>query len=336
MITFGIPSFNRARYLSPLVESIYASNLTEFEVLIIEDKSPEREQIRDEARNLKEKFDDGARTIRYIENHENKGYDKNLKEIINNARGGVIIFFGNDDLANPTELNVYAKEIKENPEADVFLRGYSTFDDVNGEVSSTRIVHSSRLANQENDLATLYRFSAIISGFGVRKIFAQRLELDIFDGGLYYQIYLVMAAFTHTGVYISATRPVCCRRDIPPEFGSSSNEPDFVSGSYKVAARKRMISSQLAIAEYFSPHHDASFMHDFRNAMSQNIAPHLSELQINKWRDMPVIYTYLISKGIGRNLRSLVIFAILLLFNKTQSARILNRISNTFKLSTAR
>lgn len=335
MITFGIPSFNRARYLAPLVESIYAADLPAFEILIVEDNSPERVQIREEALNLKKRHDEGTRTIRYVENSENKGYDKNLKEILRHAAGDVVVFVGNDDLANPGDLAAYVGEIAGHPGADAFLRGYSTFDDLNGEISSTQIVKASRLADRTDDLATVYRFSSIISGFAVRKAFAQRFETEAFDGGLFYQIYLAMAALTFSKVFISATCPVRCRRDIPPEFGSSSNEPGFEAGSYRVEARIRMVESQLAIAEHFAPQHDADFMRRYRRAMSQNIAPHLGELQRNKWRDMPRLYLYLVRKGIGRNLRSLVIFAVLLLFSKTQAARIFNRVSNAFGLSTA-
>jgi abequosyltransferase len=336
MITFGIPSYNRARYLAPLVESIYAADLSSFEILIVEDHSPEREQIRAEVLTLKKRLDDGFRTIRYIENSQNKGYDKNLKEILRQADGDIILFLGNDDLALPADLSTYVAEIVGHPEADIFLRGYSTFDDLNGEISKTQIVKISRLANRANDLSTAYRFSAIISGFAVRKDFAQRFETDAFDGGLFYQIYLTIAGLTFSKVFISATRPVRCRRDIAPEFGSSSNEPGFVAGSYQVEARIRMVNSQLEIAEHFAIHHGEDFMRRYRQAMSQNIAPHLGELQENKWRDMPRIYLYLLRRGIGRNLRSAIIFIVLLLFSKTQAAKIFNRISNFFCLSTVK
>jgi len=335
MITFGIPSFNRARYLAPLVESIYSTNLPAFEILVVEDDSPERAQIREVALSLKKRLDDGIRTIRYVENSHNKGYDKNLKEILRYAMGDVVVFVGNDDLASPLDLAAYVAEIEGHPKADVFLRGYSTFDDLNGTISKTQIIQCSRLADRNDDLPTVYRFSAIISGFGVRKSFAQRIETDSFDGGLFYQIYLALAALTFTKVFISASLPVRCRRDIPPEFGSSSNEPGFVAGSYQVEARIRMVESQLAIAEHFAQHHGVDFMQRYRLAMSRNIAPHLGELQRYKWRDMPRLYLYLVRNGIGRNLRSLVIFAVLLLFSKTQAARIFNRVSNAFGLSTA-
>ena len=336
MITFGIPSFNRVRYLAPLVESIYATNLSCFEILVVEDGSPEREIIGKKVLDLKNRLDDGARTIRYVENKQNHGYDKNLKEIIRHSTGNIVVFFGNDDLANPPDLVTYVSEIIDNPNADVYLRGYSTFDNLNGEVSSTQIVKSSRYADNTQDLATIYRFSAIISGFAVRKSFAQRVETDSFDGGLFYQMYLAIAALTFSKVFISKTRPVRCRRDIPPDFGSSSNEPGFVAGSYQIESRIFMVDTQLSIAQHFAPHHEVGFMRRYRRAMSQNIAPHLGELQTNKWKDIPIIYLHLLRKGVGRNFRSMVIVIVLMFFSKTQAARIFNYISNVLGLSTVK
>ena len=336
MITFGVPSYNRARYIAPLVESIFLSEIDEFEILIVEDNSPERELIHREVERLKKIFDRDHRHIRYLENIENKGYDKNLKEIIKNAVGEIIIFIGNDDLVDPGELVSYVNEIYSNPDAVVFLRGYKTFDDQKGVISSTKIINKSRTAHQISDLSLVYRFSAIISGFAVRKTFAEHMQTEKFDGGLFYQIYLSIAALTFSNIYISSTQPVLCRRDIKPDFGSSKNEPEFTAGSYKVEARIRMVESQLEIASHFAHNYADGFLFRYKRAMSQNIAPQIGELQENKWHDMPKLYLYLLRNGIGRNIRSLVILLIFLCFNKTHAAIILNRFSNGFGLSTAK
>ena len=121
MITFGIPSFNRARYLAPLVESLYASPLTDFEILLVEDSSPERDQIRAEATRLAAALADERRTLRYVENAQNQGFDKNLKAILAHASGDVVVYIGNDDLVAGDDLATYAAEIVAHPEADVLV-----------------------------------------------------------------------------------------------------------------------------------------------------------------------------------------------------------------------
>ncbi|MBU1182138.1 MAG: glycosyltransferase [Proteobacteria bacterium] len=333
MITFGIPSFNRDRYLEPLVESIYKCEIDEFEVLIVEDCSPEQEAIRNEVEKLIGKFSSEYKPIRYVENNLNLGFDKNLKKIISEASGSHIIFIGNDDIVNSGEMTKYVREILSNHDSSVFLRGYTTFDDVHGEVSFTQIVDKSRVANKYTDLNSVYRFSGIISGYAVNKKFADSMATDKFDGGLFYQLYLAFSAFTYSTVYLSSTVPVKCKRDVAPDFGSSQNEKNFVVGEYNLAARIEMVKTHLYIAEHFAPSHPPEFMKMYKRAMSANIAPHLITLQRCKYRNMAKMYLYLLKNGVGKNIRSLIIFIILVLFNKMRAAKILNYVSNMLHLS---
>jgi abequosyltransferase len=333
MITFGIPSFNRTRYLEPLVDSIYKCDIDEFEVLIVEDCSPDQAAIRNEVENLTRKFSLEYKPIRYFENKLNLGFDKNLKRIINQASGSHIIFIGNDDIINPDEMTKYVREIFSNDDSTVFLRGYSTFDDLQGEVTFTQIVNKSKVANKYCDLNPVYRFSAIISGFAVNKAFAERMVTNKFDGGLFYQLYLALSAFTYSTVFLSSTVPVSCRRDVAPDFGSSMNEKNFLVGEYTLTARIEMAKIQLFIAEHFASSNPPEFMKIFKQAMSANIAPHLITLQRCKYSNMTSMYLYLLKNGVGKNMRSFIIFLIVLLFNKTKACKILNYVSNTFHLS---
>ncbi len=333
MITFGIPSFNRAKYLEPLVESIYKCEIAEFEVLIVEDCSPDQVAIRNEVEKLTRKLSLENKPIRYFENKVNLGFDKNLKRIIHESSGSHIIFIGNDDIINAGEMSKYIREILSNLDSSVFLRGYTTFDDIQGEVSFTQIVNISRVANTHCDLNSVYRFSGIISGYAVNKKFAERMETNKFDGGLFYQLYLALSAFTCSTVYLSATVPVNCRRDVAPDFGSSKNEKNFVVGEYTLTARIEMANAHLKIGEHFASTLPSGFMKTFKHAMSVNITPHLITLQRCKYRNMTKMYFFLLKNGVGQNIRSLMIFIILVLFNKTRAAKILNNVSNLLHLS---
>ena len=334
MITFGIPSFNRVEYLEDLVSSIYKCDIKSFELLIVEDCSPQRVDIRKTVKTLINKYSSSTKPINYVENEINIGFDKNLKKIINEALGEHIIFIGNDDIVVPKEMTKYVNETFQNANACVFLRGYKTFDQLRSEVTSTKIVHQSRWAKKYDDMNTIYRFSGIISGFCVNKKFASEIVTDKFDGGLFYQIYLAFAAYDRASVYLSSSIPVLCRRDIAPEFGHSINETEFVAGNYNLKSRMHMAQAHLDIAEHLKANFDQNFIKLYKKAMSQNIAPHLITLQQNKLRDMTKMYLFLIKIGIGRNLRSLAIYFISIIFNQTRTAIILNRISNFFRMST--
>ncbi|MBK9022404.1 MAG: glycosyltransferase [Saprospiraceae bacterium] len=66
----------------------------ELEVVICEDKSPKRIEVREAVRLFKAS---SKLNIRYFENEQNLGYDKNLRELISKAEGEFVIFIGDDD-----------------------------------------------------------------------------------------------------------------------------------------------------------------------------------------------------------------------------------------------
>ena len=55
-ISIAIPAYNRAALLPPLLDSIFAQNFDNFEVVIAEDDSPEREAIRKVATIYAERY----------------------------------------------------------------------------------------------------------------------------------------------------------------------------------------------------------------------------------------------------------------------------------------
>jgi len=72
LFSICIPAYNRAHRLPALLESVFDQSYGDYEVVICEDKSPEREMISNvvvayEARQ--------PGRIRYFENQENLGYN---------------------------------------------------------------------------------------------------------------------------------------------------------------------------------------------------------------------------------------------------------------------
>ena len=77
-----IPAYNRAHHLGDLLESILAQDFHDFEVVICEDKSREREQIAAIARDYQSRYPE---VLRYFENEENLGYDANVRKLVEKA-----------------------------------------------------------------------------------------------------------------------------------------------------------------------------------------------------------------------------------------------------------
>ena len=79
MFSICIPAYNRARYLPALLDSLFIQDYDDFEVVICEDKSPEREQISSIVKWYSERH---PGKLFYYENEENLGYDGNIRNLI--------------------------------------------------------------------------------------------------------------------------------------------------------------------------------------------------------------------------------------------------------------
>src|SRR4051794_24699150 len=89
-----IPAYNRSEVLADLLETIVSQDYADYEVVIVEDHSPERDEIR----AIVQRHADRYPQIHYFENKKNLGYDGNMREVILRASGDYCFFMGNDDL----------------------------------------------------------------------------------------------------------------------------------------------------------------------------------------------------------------------------------------------
>jgi abequosyltransferase len=252
-ISICIPAYNRARFLPALLDSIVKQKDTSLEVVICEDKSPEREEIRTVVDRFRSQLD-----IAYIENPENLGYDANLRACIGHASGAHCLIMGNDDILCDSAVSEIRKVIEAYPSVGIISRAYSIFS---GDPSNIResIVHfaSSRFFPRgPESFVTLYRRVGVISGITFRKDLATSLATDRWDGTLYYQMYLcgeiILAA---DGFYLAKTL-VSCRDGIAPDFGNSKRERQFYKpGRYTNDARLKMFGAQLHIARDIEHRH---------------------------------------------------------------------------------
>ncbi len=63
-----IPAYNRAKFLAPLLESIYAQDYRYFEIVICEDRSREADEIAAIAERYAARY---PNTLRYCQNESN-------------------------------------------------------------------------------------------------------------------------------------------------------------------------------------------------------------------------------------------------------------------------
>lgn len=228
LLSICIPSYNRPLELKRLLESIDCENEL-LEIVICEDKSPKREEIR----KTVEKFaKETEYDIVYKENKENYGYDRNLRECIKTAHGTWIMYMGDDDVFVPGSLDKFLLFLRKYPYLGYVLRRYQA-ENKEGVIEEYRYSSENEFLNPGEDaIVEFFRRSLFISGFTYRKDCFQDVECSDFDGTLLFQLYIQATVCLH---YQSAYCDIPITRSIEggvPFFGQAESEKGlYESGS---------------------------------------------------------------------------------------------------------
>ncbi len=251
-LTFSIciPAYNRSNVLGELLESVLSQDYAAFEVVIGEDQSQQRSQIRDIVVSFQKKYPD---KIIYFENKTNLGFDGNIRKLIETARGEYCVFMGNDDLMCSGALKIINSVISRYHKIGVYLRSYAAFDG-----NPDRISRIARYFDREiffpagaRTISTFYKRCVVIPGVTLNRQAALNFATDRFDGTLLYQIYLVANILLEWNGVFSPEIVTLYRDGGVPEFGSSEAEKDkFIPGTRTTESSLHFMEGMLKIAGY--------------------------------------------------------------------------------------
>lgn len=242
-----IPAYNRARHLAPLLDSILNQDYRDFEIVLCEDLSPERHAI---AAIVHAYAQSHPGVIRYYENQNNLGYDGNIRNLVEQARGEFCFFMGNDDLMCSNALAAAADLVARYPDVGLVLRSYAWFDQTPDQLAAeVRYFREERLfAAGAEAISVCFRRSGVISGYIVHRDSAYAAATPRFDGTLYYQMHLTANVLISRPAVFTPQVLVLCRNSETPDFGNSTAEQGvFVPGSYSPEARLRMVAGAISI-----------------------------------------------------------------------------------------
>ena len=256
LLSVCIPAYNRASQLPELLDSIAAQEFGDYEVVICEDGSPERAQIREVAARYADLL---PGRVRYFENGENLGYDANFRELVRRARGAYCFIMGNDDVVAPGALGTVADVLRRTPDAGVVLRSLGYFRTRPEEFFTIAryFADELRLPPGPDAVVQFYRRCGIMSGLVVRRRDAVALETDRFDGTLFYQLHLIANILMRRPGVIVPEVLAYYRVGGTPEFGTSPSERGrhTPGGSYDPEAGARFLDGILSIARAFDAEH---------------------------------------------------------------------------------
>lgn len=136
-------SAHRSRYIRESIDSILAQRFDDFELLVIDDVSP------DGLDSIVAEYDDARVSYRQVEkdlgNHDLVGkWNKSIEF----AKGDYVILATDDDLYEPTFLSSFAPLIEKYPDVDLFRARILTID-ANGTITSIDKCYKEYLSSVE-------------------------------------------------------------------------------------------------------------------------------------------------------------------------------------------
>lgn len=283
-----IPAYNRARYLKPLLDSILTQSFDDFEIVICEDKSPERQNIREIVEQYTGR---GDAKIRYFENDVNLGYDANIRNLVEKSVGEFCFFMGNDDLMCANALDRVKNAIRAHKNIGMVLKSYAWFNE-----SPDRLDQTVRYFSEERvfeagveAVSVCYRRSGVISGFIIHRDAAAEAATEAFDGTLYYQMMLTASVLATMRAVSVPDVLVLSRASEAPDFGNSEKEKGkFVPGQYTPEARLRMVGGAMEIIKYVDRKNKSNvaplIQRDYANYFYPYIRDQLNLSPIRYWR----------------------------------------------------
>jgi glycosyltransferase involved in cell wall biosynthesis len=187
-VSICILSYNRPKHINDLLQSIDLSNRHSCEIIILDDFSPQRQEIKNVINVYKEKV---KYDVKYFENETNKGYDITLSNLVNLASGEWIVFMGDDDLFVPKALDKYLDFVKAKPKLGYVMKAHYTINQ-RGVKEYFRYFKDNKFFEPGPDAyLSLFRRSVFISGFMIRSSYAKKFNTKNHDGSLLTQLYLL-------------------------------------------------------------------------------------------------------------------------------------------------
>ncbi len=275
-LSICIPSYNRPRQLGELLVSIDC-HPADIEIVICEDSAPKRLEVRAIVNAFTKT---SAYTTHYQENTINRGFDGNLRQLVECSTGDYIMFMGDDDLFVPGALNQFLEFLKQNRDKSYVLRSYLT-QHPDGRTEYFRYLQKTTLLPySEATVAWLFKRSVTLCGFTISRAEGLKYATADLDGTLLYQVYLMaQVCLSQDSVYcdIPVAHAVQSFREDKPMFGAAEAEKSrFTAGSVSHDNSINFTKAYFEVTAYLDKQHGTNLTKLVRIDLSKYSYPFLS------------------------------------------------------------
>jgi glycosyltransferase involved in cell wall biosynthesis len=161
-VSFVIPCYKLGHLLTECVNSILIQSFANFEILIMDDCSP------DNTSEVSQSFNDSR--VRHIRNEQNLGHLRNYNKGINLSRGRFVWLISADDyLRKPYVLERYVELMDANPQVGFVFCGGMRVQNGNETEPLSTTVHGDqdRILNGHEFLKTLMNWNSVLAASGM-------------------------------------------------------------------------------------------------------------------------------------------------------------------------
>lgn len=298
-LTIAVPAYARPSELIQLLRSVEQLQVMPGELLICEDGSKERPQIREIIGSWTSRLDARGCRLTYVENDRNLGYDGNVRKLFREASGKWVMLLGNDDLMLPTAIRDMWAFASEHPDLPLICASYVKFNGIPGQiVGLCRLSERNRVFDRRNATpAAFVKAAGFVGGLVFRRSFALEASTDAYDGTLYYQMYLAALAYCGQGIGYVSTPTVASRVGNAPLFGAASAERAVHRpGRYSPEARLAMWEGILRICQDVERQTGVLLMRGVRQELARNQSFHVFEAVAVQGRAQ----TWRLARGLAR------------------------------------
>lgn len=288
-ISIVIPAYNRVIELAELFDSILLQSTYPDSVIICEDVSPERENIKALCDSYHERFTNVGIEFRLVFNEVNLGYDKNLRKCIHLANTEWALLMGNDDVLLPNCIQTIKNFVSKSEFNSVKLISRTFFrfnNSISAPLGKSSLFEHDCIIDKKMSPKYIFRSAGFVGGLIVNTAFAKAYETEQYDGSLYYQIYLSALAYCNNGIGYIATPIIGGRADNPPMFGQSADDSDVhIPGSYSAKGRAKMWKGVLDIATDIGNLYNIDLYGPIQYELSVRQAFHIFEMNAGQNHD---------------------------------------------------